>query len=567
MGPKRKRAANTLPMLDFDELQRARARLSGEQPAARAAPTATQPAPMAVDVRGPFPQDGRSVPAGGGEPARAPSASSGTAPSCSVRAAVTPPVPGTPRSGRALPVVRPRSRGSAFHAEDDTEEAKSGFLAAYELDKYATTSAAPRASLLNTWGRFLERWHGSPTPLVPVEPEDIGFVGCLMKAQGYRSFANYVSAAKQEHVRAGHCWTERHEQEARQGQRSVTRGQGPPRQSAPLDVEEVAKLKMETGALVAGGPINPQGAVFLGSSFLLREIEVAYARLNHLRLDRKHSRVMLDLPVSKTDPTAVGCTRVWGCTCLDPALPCGDCVFHAAAAHLEIVHASLGIEPTDPLSQVLPLFPDEAGDTVTKAAMVGTIEQIAVRLGLPLLDVLGQKRFGGHSLRVSGAQWLGNLGFDVEKIRTFGRWSSDTVVRYLGEAHVSDLAKSRRKAMRDRGLLEGHLLPTPAGNGPQQCTEAEVTRIVQETVGHKLQLLVDTVGKLQTAADTSYKLVFHEPRGVVHVLACDLSAPAASWQSRCGWRFAHKPGWRLVSEASQPPDASWHHCRRCAPSA
>ncbi len=110
--------------------------------------------------------------------------------------------------------------------------------------------------------------------------------------------------------------------------------------------------------------------------------------------------------------------------------------------------------------------------------MVATIEALAGLVGEPLTNSSGQRRFGGHSMRVSGAQWLGLLGFGVEQIKTFGRWASDTVVRYLGEAHVSDLARARRRFIREQGLLEGHLLAAPAISGPSMHTAAEVERIV-----------------------------------------------------------------------------------------
>ena len=74
------------------------------------------------------------------------------------------------------------------------------------------------------------------------------------------------------------------------------------------------------------------------------------------------------------------------------------------------------------------------------------------------------------------------MGFGVEHVKTFGRWASDTVVRYLGEAHVSDPARSRRRFIREQGLLEGHELAAVANSGPGMCTPAEVERIVQRAV-------------------------------------------------------------------------------------
>jgi hypothetical protein len=437
-------------------------------------------------------------------------------------------------------------------------------LEMYETDKLAATSAAPRASQVATWCKFLELWHCEVMPAIPVEPEDIAHVGCVMNARGYRSFANFITAIKQVHVKAGHAWTAQHELEAKQGIRSVTRGQGPPWQAAPLVIEDVLALELQGGtdAVAASGPVNPHGSFFIGSAFMLREIELAYARLAHLRVDMVRKRASLELPVSKTDPSAVGCSRARGCTCQDESIS-NDCVFHAAAEHLLVVHAALGIAAGDPLSQALPLFPDKNGNTITKAAMVATVECLASQVGEPLLDSQGQRRFGGHSMRVSGAQWLGPLGFSVEQVKTFGRWASDTVVRYLGEAHVSDLARARRRFIREQGLLEGHLLATPAISGPSRHTAAEVERIAQESVGAQPSEVIARVEALLWPASPSYDLVLYERYKRVHKLAVDLAAPAASWQIQCGWKFATVTGWRLASSSQFRTNSGWKVCARC----
>ena len=97
--------------------------------------------------------------------------------------------------------------------------------------------------------------------IIPVAPEHIAFVGAAMKMRGYRSFSNYISWAKEAHIAAGHTWTPRHELEAAQGTRSVTRGQGPPWQSAPLPVEDVAESKLGFQASCQGGLVNPGDVV------------------------------------------------------------------------------------------------------------------------------------------------------------------------------------------------------------------------------------------------------------------------------------------------------------------
>ena len=86
-----------------------------------------------------------------------------------------------------------------------------------------------------------------------------------------------------------------------------------------------------------------------------------------MRIDPVRRWVSHELPVSKIDPSAVGCSRVWGCTC-HGAEVAPDCVFHAAAHHCDVVRAALGIIELDPLVNALLLFPDVSGNVVTKAA-------------------------------------------------------------------------------------------------------------------------------------------------------------------------------------------------------
>ena len=46
---------------------------------------------------------------------------------------------------------------------------------------------------------------------------------------------------------------------------------------------------------------------------------------------------------------------------------------------------------------------------VLKEATVRTIEALALRTGLPLFDASGVRRFGGHTGRATGAQFLAGL--------------------------------------------------------------------------------------------------------------------------------------------------------------
>ena len=180
----------------------------------------------------PTPAISEAQSAGGalGQAASRPAAALG-GPQASVSLGAAPVGGSAPASSRAdLPAARPRGRGGLDSHWRPSEAEREECLRAYDADKVARTSVAPRDSLLRTRRRPLEQRHDGPAPAAPCEPADIRQVGALMKAGGYRSLANYVSRIKLEHVAAGYYWSQQYELEARQGTSSTTRGQGPPLQ-------------------------------------------------------------------------------------------------------------------------------------------------------------------------------------------------------------------------------------------------------------------------------------------------------------------------------------------------
>ena len=179
-------------------------------------------------------------------------------------------------------------------------------LGQYEADKFARSSHGPRDSMLRSWVWHLSYWFGEAVVPVPVEVSHLQAMGALFKSQSYRSFASYVSRVKDLHERAGYLWSRQHELEVLQGTRSVTRGQGPARQSAPLVVSDVMLLNPDAFDGIEQGPIGFQKVFLVGCAFLLREAELAFARRGHITFTS--DAATLELPVSKTDPTAIGCS-------------------------------------------------------------------------------------------------------------------------------------------------------------------------------------------------------------------------------------------------------------------
>lgn len=94
-------------------------------------------------------------------------------------------------------------------------------------ERCARTSIAPRASLLRTWVKFHGLMFGTLPDAPPVHPVTVRSfisISALFKRGGYRSFANYASAARMEHVDRGFVWSQQLEGISRWCTRSVLLG-------------------------------------------------------------------------------------------------------------------------------------------------------------------------------------------------------------------------------------------------------------------------------------------------------------------------------------------------------
>ena len=94
----------------------------------------------------------------------------------------------------------------------------------------------------------------------------------------------------------------------------------------------------------------------------------------------------------------------------------------------------------------LPLFPDALGRESSKHAAVSTIFSVVERTGASIRDAHGSYLYGGHSLRTGGAYLLASRGVNPHKIQSLGRWRSDLVIRYAGEAMSTGIATDMHRA-------------------------------------------------------------------------------------------------------------------------
>ena len=80
--------------------------------------------------------------------------------------------------------------------------------------------------------------------------------------------------------------------------RLVTRGFGPPRQSAEL-VEGLTKLELPRVSSLSGAPLGLKSALLTGVMWCLWEIELSLFRVDAVTLDKSSLKVTINLPTSK----------------------------------------------------------------------------------------------------------------------------------------------------------------------------------------------------------------------------------------------------------------------------
>ena len=441
--------------------------------------------------------------------------------------------------------------------------------------RHAASAQGPRDSLLNTWCKILEQWHGERVPVVPVQPEDIIIVGAVMRDKGYRSFPNYVSRVKEMHIRAGFDWTQRHALEAAQISRAVIRGAGPPRQSAELPLSMVVSLLPGIGdyPLNPGRPLQPGHTFLLGSLFMLRELELACARTSHVHLNIDEKILVWNVPTSKTDTMGLGAKLQWGCLC-DTGTPSVPCPVHLMASHLDFLYHAFKLEAKD-----MPLFPDARGKVCAKQSIVDAVTELATLAKLPIMDQLGRPSYGGHSMRISGARWLAMLGVEIRKIQVLARWDSDVVLHYIKTASMASITNDC-KALLQPGGSSG---PAAAG---QRCSRLPGTPVVLPAPSKDAaskKRLGELAGRAMLIEDSHSVLlseleqlkanltdlqhfvldpvIINTRSNVAHSAA--KAAGCFSRRTKCGWEFVDSTHRRQSNLPDDHPPALV--CERCFP--
>ena len=155
--------------------------------------------------------------------------------------------------------------------------------------------------------------------------------------------------------------------------------------------------------------------------------------------------------------------------------------------------------------------------------------------GQSVLDDLGNHRFGGHTLRVTGAQILAVHGLEVQKIRILARHSGDTILRYVAETPLKTLRA-------DLGLTSGRT-PGVGSSGPTKPNAgaavlrkriAKLESAIANLRDDMLTQAQDVVALATGFARTDNRLfVQNLSTATIHV-----ARPGDAGRTLCGWRHA-----------------------------
>ena len=349
-------------------------------------------------------------------------------------------------------------------------------------------------------------------------------------------------------------------------QRSCERGLGGSVRPRAIPLELLSKLPASREPWTSDGPINPKAAIIVGSWWLCREVELATARARLVEVQWQASPPLATwhLPTSKSDPQALGMARTLRCNCTEFGR--AGCPVHVMWDHLAYLRMQFTSRwSEDGPAWDLPLFPRFDGGVVCKAAMAKTIAHAATTLHVPLSAPDGSERVSGHSLRVTGAQGLARLGWDLWAIQLQGRWHSDVVKHYVRDAHLSPVGAAAHSGsgptleqVVDAVLRKlGGVAQVGSGDLPKSGGSAQPH-------GEWFAPLVSAEQPARSAEPglSPEKLVLHTGSGIYHRLP-----EQGSSRTACGWGFASSEVAVMVPDCSAGPHAWFQLCSRCWPQA
>ena len=294
----------------------------------------------------------------------------------------------------------------------------------------------------------------------------------------------------------------------------------------------------------------------VANRWLLREVEVAGARLAHASISQDERVASLLLPVSKADVGGHGVERKLRCSCRGSDRD-STCPVHTLLLQIEEVARARGITPSSEAAWSQPLFPTVDNSVPSKSAMVAGWQRLA----------LAGVAVGGHSARRSGAKRCAHEGWHITAIQHLGRWANTQVLEYVEETYA-EVPGTGQAFGASRLQSEEDWAPLPALYDRLKAVE-EQQALISEKMSNGAKQSVQTEPHLPVGCkDIWQEELFvvgttgSASRRKLYVRASvHRTAPSHAWSTRCGWYFSAQ-GFQLLRR-SQVEEAPYVRCKRC----
>ena len=266
--------------------------------------------------------------------------------------------------------------------------------------------------------------------------------------------------------------------------------------------------------------------------FLMRELELAGALIDHVQFDMAANIVSLLLLTSRRDHQVLGCPRTWGCICMEGQMM--PCAFHQLLGHIDWLN-SLSM-PTC-ISRGY-LFPSPSGHMSSQVQVVEVIRWVANLCQEPLLDSRSRPRFSGHSLCVSGAHYL-SAYIEVANIKTLGRWTSEIIERGVRESPLRIITQAFRHSVQAARLEQAvvrvsNIEVNIKNNHDDKAIAYYVQQQIIELTNH-----IPNIVSLEMNKPLAIVLLLNPNTLVLHKVGRSSLVLVSDWRRCvCGWRFA-----------------------------
>ena len=415
---------------------------------------------------------------------------------------------------------------------------------ALEKDFASVTSVKSKKAIRNTVNSVFKEARGSSG--LPPTLDKIKLLGGILKAAGYRAAGNYLGEYKLMAIEGGYNWSDQLERTLKLAKRSSARAVGPKKKAAEVETCETGEnFAVKVSAKVPKRVPLAAELFEFGVIWMLREVELAAIRKDHIFLDFQNKKVTFTLPVSKGDQEALQVKRVLQCLC-ERNICYMSCPFYTSVRLLDRMRA-LGLSRA----------------CMNKKAKLASKAQLVDDWRL-----LYGTMVSGHSARRTGALRYIRQGWAIAQVAYLGRWKSSVIYEYAAEAleslpvNVGDTFGAKRE-LPDTGPQANSFVGVSReeveGIKNYLLAELEAAKVDQ---GQALQNLDKEVEELRARdirlGNKLPPAVQSLPSKVVHynmdIASC---SPPRAWRTVCGWHY-HRSDFVFVTKVD-----GLHLCKKC----